>query len=145
MHHGEIVKKCFPGECWTTLPDPDPGHKQAIDKFGLKFVVGKIGEQGLSPQIGRITYGGNSGHQAIHLARNMGAAKIILLGYDFHGNGSHWFGEHPQEIRGGHDYNLWLSSIKHLARDLKNEGIEVINCTPGSAITCFEKREIKNA
>lgn len=141
-HHGDTVKAEFSGECWTTLPDQDPGdHKPAIDKYNLNYVTGRSSEKGLSPIEGRITYGGNSGHQAIHLARNFGAARILLLGYDY-GYGGHWFGDHPQSLTTTHDYNLWLSEIRQLADDLAAEGVEVINCSRRTAIKCFPRKSI---
>ena len=142
MYHGDTVKEEFKGECWTTLPDADPGdHRLAIEKYQLNYVTGSSSERGLANAPNRITYGGNSGYQAIHLARNFGAARIILLGYDFGGKG-HWFGEHPQRLNSGHDFQLWLSTLGHLAGDLAAEGIEVINCSRETAITCFSRKSI---
>lgn len=87
---------------------------------------------------GRITYGGNSGHQAIHLACNFGASRILLLGYDFGGEG-HWFGRHPTpNLDGGNDFEMWLRAINTLAIDLEKEGVEVVNYTRQTAIACFQ-------
>lgn len=98
-------------------------------------------KDGLSGDPDRITYGSNSGYQAIHLAYNMGATTILLLGYDYGGN-THFFGDHPQPLRAGHDYKAWLSSLNVLAADLKREGVEVINCSRETAIKCFKRTNI---
>lgn len=137
------MRENYRGECWSTLPDPDPGgqHLQAIKKYNLNYVRGLNGRDGLSGLPGMITYGANSGYQAIHLAYNLGASKIILLGYDYGGN-SHFFGDHPQPLRSGHDYRRWHSAIKILADDLKAAGVEVINCSRQSTIKCFPRADI---
>lgn len=138
--HGDEVRKSFKGECWTTVPDPDPSnHRAMADKYSLSVVYGDT-SHGLARN-GRITYGGNSGHQAIHLAYNFGAARILLLGYDFGGN-SHWFGDHPQRLQSGHNYSMWLTEMVLLAEALRAKGVEVINCTRRSAITCLPTMSI---
>jgi len=96
---------------------------------------------GLSGARDRITYGGNSGHQAVHLAYNLGASRIILLGYDFGGEG-HWFGDHPGSLRSGHAFNKWLAEMAYLAQALAAQGVEVINCSRETAITCFPRKSI---
>lgn len=109
------------------------------EKYGLSVADGGAG-QGLAGR-GRVTYGGNSGHQAVHLAYNLGASRILLLGYDFGGD-AHWFGEHPQPLKSGHDFDLWLREMALLGLGLQRAGVEVINCSRKSAITCFPRMSI---
>ena len=93
--------------------------------------------------------GRNSGYQAINLAVHLGAKKILLLGYDMHAplvNGRpkmHWFGDHP----GGTSpsvFDAMLPWFETLVGPLAKRGIEVINCTPGSAIKCFPRGAIES-
>lgn len=146
--HGDAVKAKFKGECWACWPDSDmpPEHKLSIDQFGLRYVRGSNHQarQGIVPGLDRVSFGGNSGHQAIHLARNWGATKIMLLGYDYGGKpGDHFFGEHKeQRLRTGQDFKAWLGSIEVLAKDLAAEGVQVINCTRQTAINCFPRSTI---
>lgn len=140
--HGDEVRANFQGECWTTIPEPDPNgmHKKMADKYGLSVVYGSSEPRGLQPN-GRISYGGNSGHQALHFAVNQGATKVLLLGYDFGGNG-HWFGQHQPPLGNGQAYNMWLEQIKYLANDLRDAGVTVINCSRSTSILNFQRATI---
>lgn len=91
--------------------------------------------------------GKNSGYQVINLAVHFGAKRILLLGYDMHAplvNGepkTHWFGDHPGKTSPG-VYNTMLPFFDTLPPLLKKRGVEVINCTPGSALRTFPMRRI---
>ena len=147
MYHGDEVRRSFSGECWAALPDNDPGqHAEAIEKYGLRYVTGASGVQGLQQTKWRVSFGANSGYQAIHLAYHLGARRILLLGYDYGGRtGSHWFGQHPTPLRSGHDYNKWLLEIRILAQDLAAAGVEVINLTRHTAIDCFPRMSLESS
>ena len=95
--------------------------------------------------------GRNSGYQAINLAVHLGAKKIVLLGYDMKGgpveNGrikTHWFGDHPGNTSPS-VYSQMLPWFETLIAPLARRGVEVLNCTPGSAIRCFAKRRLDEA
>jgi hypothetical protein len=134
--HIAAVKKTFTGECWTQC-------KKASANYKLKHITGKHRE-GLGKDI--IHYGRNSGYQAINLSYLLGAKKIILLGYDMQrtNNKSHWFGDHPGKLNTNTDYATFVPAFTRLNEDLKKEGIEVINCTPSSAIECFKKEKLED-
>jgi len=159
--HGAKVVKSFVGERWTTIPPDDPGppfHAAMATKYECHALYRELSDyDGLAKEPGRITYGGNGGHQAIHLAYNMGATRIILLGFDYCdalGNIDlrkaddtckiHWFGDHPKDLNTGCDFMRWLRGIKVLARDLHAAGVEVINCSRRTAIPDFERRPIND-
>lgn len=108
------------------------------EKYNLNVVYGDD-TQGLAKD-GRITYGSNSGHQAVHLAYNFGASRIVLLGYDF--QGSHWFGDHPEPLRSGHNFPEWIRQMTILAQALARAGVEVINCSRQTALKCFPRKEL---
>lgn len=98
------------------------------------------GSKGLG--LDKIHHGSNSGYQAINLAYLMGADCIILLGYDMHRrNGNHFFGDHPKKFTNG-DYSSFVPRFDALAKDLAREGVEVINCTPGSALHQFRMESL---
>jgi hypothetical protein len=90
------------------------------------------------------TYG-NSGAQAIQIAAKAGASRILLFGFDF--RGSHWHGEHPKPLRNASQEILRqrAESMKVLAAELAKRSIEVRNCTPGSALTCFPRHEMEKS
>lgn len=88
-----------------------------------------------------IACGGNGAFQAVNLfARYSGVRRFVLLGVDCHSPGNHWHGRHTHR-RAKHTNELgikgWIRSWENAARDLPGRGVEVINCSPGSALTCF--------
>lgn len=91
--------------------------------------------------------GGNSGYQAINLAYLWGARRLVLLGFDCKKDKAgkrHWFGEHPSPLTLTQEstYADWRRNFTALAADLKKEGVEVINCSPDSALACWPRLPI---
>lgn len=87
--------------------------------------------------------GGNGGFQALNLAINWGAKRILLVGYDMSlANGEHWHGRHPQGLNNPKEHNIrrWLS-----ARWSTPEGVEIINCNPNSALNAYPKMTFEGA
>ena len=86
--------------------------------------------------------GRNSGYQCINLAFHLGVSRIVLLGYDMrcdNSGRSHWFGDHPHPTKSTVYQQVMVKHFETLVKPLKARGVEVINCTPGSAIECFPK------
>lgn len=84
--------------------------------------------------------GRNSGHQAVNLAYHFGVARIVLIGFDCKpgpNNETHWFGNHPTETRPSIFRSAFLPQWPKIAADLAEQGVEVINATIDTAITCF--------
>lgn len=128
----------FSGQLWTQ-------EAGAVWKYPRISYIRSIALPGLSRRPGVIHQGGNSGYQAIGLAYQTGAKRIFLFGFDMHG--SHWHGEHEKSVS-GHltvqlDFENWIPQFSALASDLKAEGVEVVDCTPGSALECFRKAEFE--
>lgn len=108
----------------------------------LIWIEGEAHDQGLSKRQDSIVNGRIGGYQAINLAVNFGAKRILLIGYDMRNIGglSHWHGDHPNKQR-----PIWTHRIEHFRNmlpDLKEWGIEVINCTPGSALDAFPMSDL---
>lgn len=81
--------------------------------------------------------GGNSGFQAVNLAVQLGARRILLAGLDF--CGEHWHGRHPPAL-----FNPTTDQLKRWARFFDDEapvlaswGIEVLNLSRISALRGF--------
>jgi hypothetical protein len=110
-------------------------------RFGLEHItVERRG--GLSTTPGVIRAGvtaGNSGAQAINLAVLMGARRIVLVGMDM--GGSHFFGEHPKDIRSSTDFKAMVRTMSELASDLYRYGIEVVNTSDCSNIGYWPKNQ----
>lgn len=85
--------------------------------------------------------GGNGGYQAINWAYLQGATKIVMLGFDMHG--THWHGKHKRGLGNVHNFKAWIPAFGRLAKDLERQGVDVINCTPGTALHCFKKQDLR--
>lgn len=125
-------------ECWTATPS-------AAVRHGLHLAEIQNGE-GVSLQPGRLVHGGNSGHQAVNLAVQRGARRIILLGFDMMAADDgrrHWFGNHPGAMNKESPYPRWARAFDAMARALERLGVEVINCSRRTAITAFPRSRIE--
>ena len=118
---------------------------KAAEKYNDLFYVRGEAKDGLSLDPGVIHTGRSSGYQAVNLAVLFGAKKIILIGYDhgFPGNKAHWFGDHPDKVRSW--YERWIPCWETLPDQLKKIGVQIINCTPDSALTVFEYKPLNEA
>lgn len=135
--HGSARQMARPhsAELWTQ----DAG---AAERFGIKRVKG-VNRPGLGENC--IHTGGNSGYQAVNLAYLWKAKKIILLGFTMReiDGRKHWHPDHPkplvQQILPGE----WRHKMEPLAKDLEARGVDVVNCDPLSALTCFRMSTIE--
>lgn len=82
---------------------------------------------------------GNSGTASIALAVFAGAAKVILLGYDCQKTGgkSHWHGDHPPMLSNAGSMGEWPRKFANVARFSREQGVEVLNASRETALTCF--------
>jgi hypothetical protein len=105
---------------------------------GIIWLKGSGGE-GYDPRLGYVRHGQSSGHAAVHLAAQLGAQRVILVGFDGHTvNGkSHFFGEHEKAIRKPMPFELWRERMAGLAKELEKRAVSVMNATPGSTLRCF--------
>jgi hypothetical protein len=98
---------------------------------------------------GVIGGGGNSGFQAVNLAAQFGATKLLLIGFDMHDrSGVHWYGRNGWNGGGNPDescFGRWRRDFDRAAIDLEMRGVEVINVAPHTALTCFRRATIDQA
>lgn len=102
---------------------------------------------GLSLDPDCIHFGSNSGYQALNLAVLLGAKRIVLLGFDMKpapDGRRHWFGNHPGALHRHSPYGDWIRNFRTTLPDLERAGVEVINCTPGSALDCFPSARMED-
>lgn len=118
--------------------------EQAREQFGTYWIRCGSG-QGFCREPDTINGGGNSGHQAVHLAATFGAKRIVLLGFDMQmTNGQeHWHGKHEGRLPNGKGFPGWIKTMGYLAKDLEREGVEVINCSRSTALRCFRRATIE--
>jgi hypothetical protein len=82
----------------------------------------------------------NSGFQAMNLATLKGAARLFVFGFDMRvvDGKFHNFGNHPKGLtQDVAMFKEWITLITQSAPEFKRAGVEVFNCTPGSALKCF--------
>jgi len=120
------------------------GRKASCDQQVPYRAVERLkqtGLEGYDPAPGHVRTGGNGGYQALHLAISEGAERVLLLGFDM--KGSHFFGRHAPPLRNTDPatFERWI--VRFAA--LKGRGAEIINCTPGSLLTCFPQQDLENA
>ena len=108
--------------------------------YGVHFIQSVRGRQDqdkFQTRRDRIIWGGNGGAQSLNLLAHAGPPKkICLVGFDMHvRNGKNWHGDHPWPIPA-----LEQNVARHcrvtdrIAADLAALGVDVVNCTPGSAL-----------
>lgn len=88
----------------------------------------------------------NSGYQAINLAYHFGVSRILLIGYDMQRTGgkAHWHGDHVSGLTNAEGLSKWATRFPALAQDLEREGVEVINCSQETALTCFPRARLED-
>lgn len=104
------------------------------------------GPTGYDPTPGTIRTGGNSAYQAMHIAAQAGAKRIILCGVDLHSkSGMHHHGHHPSPLRNPGESEFVAMAKRFATFPHKELGIEVLNASPHSTLSCFPKVEIEEA
>jgi len=56
------------------------------------------------------------------------------------GNKKHFFGDHPRPLNSNSPYASFAKNFGTIQPEIKQL---VINCTPNSALTCFEKADLE--
>jgi hypothetical protein len=103
----------------------------------------------LFEKVGVIGGGGNSGFQALNLAAQFGADRILLIGFDMTDrSGVHWYGRNKWPMANNPDqsnFTRWLGAMDRAAPELARRGVRVINANPASAITAFPRMSLRQA
>lgn len=136
-HNHMKVKQNINRSClWTQ-------DRGAAEQFQINHIRWEA-KDGLGKQGLRVN--GNSGAGAINLAYHFGARRILLVGMDMKPgpNGEkHWHPDHPKPLVQAQQFEEWRKKMGVLAADLKAEGVTVVNCTPGSALTHFPMGDLE--
>lgn len=124
----------FPGIRTTLAEDvPEPWVTGYLENSG---------ENGFDPDPSCCRTGANSVYQAMCIAIHTGAKKIVLVGVDMKNSATgdqHWFGDHPMKFGNVKaDYAAtMIPHFKTILPALEARGVEVVNASPGSALTLF--------
>ena len=129
---------------WLRHPDAleCPGIKTTVEAVrgiapnvpAAVKVLHNTGREGYDPNPGCVRTLLNSGGVGIQIAAHAKAARILLLGFDM--RGGHWHGQHERPLGnpGVALFGRWIALMRTLARAIP---VEVLNCTPDSALDCF--------
>ena len=119
---------------------------------GIKYLAkDRKKQRGISDNPSTVAWNSNSGAAAISLAAHFGVRRIVLLGFDMaldSRNMSHWHGSHNPTAavvrrRKLPPFARHMKGFADIAEDALHRGIEILNCSPISAITEFKKVELK--
>lgn len=89
--------------------------------------------------------GYDAGSSAINLAYHLGAAEIVLIGFDM--AGGRWLNgelEHPLPIPPQQHHDRHLAGVSVMAADLAAEGVKAWRTAKESRAVCFEYRGLGN-
>lgn len=123
--------------------------RTAAERFGLELVTlrGDCHEM-LVDRPGVLGWFGNSGSQAVNLAVQLGAARVVLVGFDMNLDaGVHWHGLHPGRMNNprGCAVAEWAARLDRQALALAELGVEVLNTSPTSSLKAFRKVSLQEA
>ncbi len=78
-----------------------------------------------------------------------GAKRVLLVGFDMSAeSGFHWYGRNGWHMANNpmdHNFKRWIAAFDIAAPVLEAMGVEVVNCSLNSALTCFTKQSIEDA
>lgn len=98
----------------------------------------------LSSEPNALVTGYSGGFQSLNLSTLAGPAAIVLLGFDMKqapGNRNNWHNAHQRTTPAQH-YDVYRRPFEKLGPWLAKLGVEVLNATPDSALTCFPRVDL---
>lgn len=108
-------------------------YPEAKEFVGRKFSANAV--EGVEQVKGALSHW-NSGVLGLYTAVHMiGATRILLYGFDM--RGSHYFGPYTNGLGNTPPHRRLVHMNQYRAFAMKYTDIEVLNCTPGSALDCF--------
>jgi hypothetical protein len=120
-------------------------HYPALKRVQIEQVTS---DEILTDKPSYVGAGGNSGFQAMNLAIQFGATGIALLGIDCNlEHGEHWHGRHAYHMNNPAPSNVkrWRAAFDGVADKIKKMGIDVVNCSPISALANYPKMTVAQA
>ena len=116
-------------------------HPEALKLPGSKYTMHNVRHVERVKVPGYVAV--NSGVLGLECAKRNGATRVMLLGFDMHG--THYFGPYRNGLTNTSEAKRRMHLTQYARWRRANPGIEVINCTPGSALTCFPKASLNDA
>ena len=110
-----------------------------LAQWDVKRVLRTKEHKGLCEMRNHVS-GFDAGTSAINIAAHYGATEIIMLGYDM--SGGH-FCEHPLQNPPKDHFTRHMACLDDIAADAKTKGIRIVNCSPTTAVTAFERQPLE--
>lgn len=141
------VSDCYRLTPWANaLASTDAGwwraNPAALKFPGLKF--GAMPDFRAIPGVERLPVdtGTNSGLLGVMVAVKLGAKRVFLCGFDMNRPGVHFFGRHVAPLKSTTAARQEV--FKRQFANYRPRGVEIINCTPGSALHVYPKRDLED-
>ncbi|WP_353474792.1 hypothetical protein PVT71_14580 [Salipiger sp. H15] len=97
---------------------------------------------------GSVGWAGNSGFHMLNLAVQMQPRRVALVGFDMRvDHGLHWHGSHPEGLSNPTAANTdrWRRCTDAVAEPIAAMGVEVVNCSPISALRNYRFADLEEA
>jgi hypothetical protein len=110
-------------------------------------IIRGTGQKGFSETPNLIHWGSNSGYQLLNLCYHFGVARILLVGYNMQvpnkmgQKGHHFFGPHQKPMSQSASYKGFVKQFHTIQGHIKKM---IVNCTPDSALDCFDKADLQD-
>jgi len=143
--------KDYPADKWTW-------DKDCAEKYKINYIEG-IWADGLSTDPNKIHYHHGSNPQLVNIAYHYGVKKMLLVGWDmrypgkignqFYTEKRHFHDENPLTIKhypqtgSNGEFTGLIKEMETIKP--KDYGIDIVNCTPNSAMTCFPMMDLADA
>lgn len=85
--------------------------------------------------------GRDAGTSAINAAYHLGSREIVMCGYDMRGG---HFCKHPLQFPPVDHFTRHMEFVEALAADAKAKGVRILNASPISAVTAFERVRLED-
>lgn len=146
-HRVGVVNNCFELAPWADfLAATDVQwwlKNPAARKFaGRKFSPNRIGDGVEVIKTKLVASFCNSGVVGLEAAKRLGATRILMLGFDM-GLG-HYFGQYTNGLGNTTAERRVVHHAQFASWAKANRDIEVLNCTPGSALQAFPMVRIED-
>lgn len=137
------------GAWWIHRKPEFAGLRFSLDPTAARakgvIILKDTGTEGIEIDPAGLRTGRNSGAAAVNLAVHFGAKRIVLLGYDMSVDRkrTHFFGHHKFPLRDGSPYELFHESFKKQVGPLRHLGVDIVNCSRKTALSCFRRAPLE--
>lgn len=141
--HYEAIQRAHLGAMLVTQ---DRNAARQFPRLNQVLVRAKVND--LITERGELGSGHNSGFQALNLALQFGARRMVLVGYDCSlRQGAHWHGKHTSGLNNPTQAGVdnWRAHLDRQAPLLKLLGVDVRLASPGSTLQCYRQYTLEEA